>query len=162
MYYNKIKIFTFFSLCIIRLTLEAQIATITTGGDASSSKGIVAYSVGQVVYTIKDGTTGSVEQGVQQAYEISIAAELQEIKGINLTVSAYPNPTIDFLNLKIENFNNKNLSYQLFDINGKLLQTEKVKADKTSIVMSNLPPATYFIKVIQNNKEVQTFKIIKY
>jgi len=27
--------------------------------------------------------------------------------------------------------------------------------------MSNLVPATYFVKVIQENKEVKTFKVIK-
>jgi hypothetical protein len=32
---------------------------------------------------------------------------------------------------------------------------------QTSIVMSNLVPATYFVKVIESNREVKTFKIIK-
>ena len=46
-------------------------------------------------------------------------------------------------------------------MNGKLLQSEKITGNQTSIVMSNLVPATYFVKVIQGNKEVKTFKIIK-
>lgn len=38
---------------------------------------------------------------------------------------------------------------------------EKIIVNQTSIVMSNLEPATYIMKVIQENKEVKTFKIIK-
>ena len=33
--------------------------------------------------------------------------------------------------------------------------------NQTSIVMRNLLPANYFIKVLQGNKEIKTFKIIK-
>ncbi|MGI6479933.1 MAG: T9SS type A sorting domain-containing protein [Salinivirgaceae bacterium] len=46
-------------------------------------------------------------------------------------------------------------------MNGKLLLNEKITGNQTSIVMSNLVPATYFVKVIQGSKEVKTFKIIK-
>ena len=55
----------------------------------------------------------------------------------------------------------KDLSYQLYDMNGKLLENKKVTGNETSIVMSNLVPATYFVKVTEGNKEVKTFKIIK-
>jgi len=64
-------------------------------------------------------------------------------------------------NLKIENYDNTNLSYQLFDISGKLLETKKLESNETSIVMNNLVKTTYFLRVIENNKEVKTFKIIK-
>jgi hypothetical protein len=33
--------------------------------------------------------------------------------------------------------------------------------NRTSIVMINLESATYLVKVIQNNQELKTFKIIK-
>ena len=46
-------------------------------------------------------------------------------------------------------------------MNGKLLQNEKITGNQTSIAMGNLVPANYFVKVIQGNKEVKTFKIIK-
>ncbi len=77
-------------------------------------------------------------------------------------ISAYPNPTTDFLNLKVERYEDRNLSYQLFDVNGKIIETKKLKSEQTSINMRNLVPATYFIHIIQNNKKVKTFKIIKY
>ena len=98
---------------------------------------------------------------MQQPFEISVVSGLEEAQSINLSVTAYPNPTTDYLTLRIDEFEISNLSFQLYDMNGKLLQNEKITGNQTSIVMSNLLPATYFVKVIQGNKEVKTFKIIK-
>ena len=73
----------------------------------------------------------------------------------------YPNPATDFAKLKIVNYEVQNLRYQLYDINGSLLQDNKIEDNETSIVMSNYVSATYFLKVTDNNKVVKTFKIIK-
>ena len=141
--------------------LQAQESINATGGNAAGSGGSASYSVGQVVYTTNTGTNGSVAQGVQQPFEISVVIGIEEANGITLQCSAYPNPTTDFLTLKVENYDNKTLLYQLFDMAGKLLQSERITGNQTSIVMSNLVPATYFVKVIQNQEELKTFKIIK-
>ena len=137
----------------------AQQATTASGGNASGSGGSVAYSIGQIVYTTNTGTTGSVVQGVQQPYEISIRTGLNEI-GINLNLSAYPNPTTNYLMLQIDNYD-KALSYQLYDISGKLIESNTVVANSTTIKMEQMQTATYFLKVTQNNTLVKTFKIIK-
>lgn len=147
-------------------TVSAQTSVNATGSNASGSGGSVSYSVGQVVYTTNTGTNGSVAQGVQQPFEISVVTAIEEAKGIMLSVSAYPNPTTDFLTLSIDDDVQTRpalspMYYQLYDMNGKILQSEKITGNQTSIVMSNLVPATYFVKVIQGNKEVKTFKIIK-
>jgi hypothetical protein len=141
--------------------LQAQTSVNATDGDVSGSGGSVSYSVGQVVYTTHTGTSGSVAEGVQQPYEISVVTGLEEAQSINLSVTAYPNPTTDYLTLEVKDVELLNLHFQLYDMNGKLLQNEKITGNQTNIVMSNLLPATYFVKVIQGNKEVKTFKIIK-
>lgn len=141
--------------------LQAQEAIPATGGNASGSGGSASYSVGQVVYTTNTGTNGSVAQGVQQPYEISVISGIEQAKGINLICSAYPNPTTDFLTLNVENYDNENLSYQLFDISGKLLENKKLTSNETRIDMNNRVPAIYFLKVMDNQIEVKTFKIIK-
>ncbi len=154
-------------LLVFGLTgLQAQESVNATGGNASGSGGSASYSVGQVVYTTNTGTDGSVAQGVQQAFEISVVTGLEKAKGINLSVSAYPNPTTDYLTLSVDNFEISNLSYQIYNMQGKLLQSEKIIGNQTIIVMSNLVPATYFVKVIKtqgnaSQQEVKTFKIIK-
>jgi len=161
MRHKKLKLSAVLLLGLGLTGLQAQTAIPTTGGEASGGGGTASYSIGQVVYTTSTGTTGSVAQGVQQPYEISVVTGIEQAKDINLMISAYPNPTTDFLNLKVENYDNENLSYQLLDINGKLLISKKLTGNETTFTMANLVPAIYFLKVSDNNKEVKTFKIIK-
>ena len=161
MRHKRLKLSALLFLGLGLTGLQAQESVNATGGDALGSGGSASYSVGQVVYTTNTGTNGSVAQGVQQAFEISVVTGLEEAKGINLSVSAYPNPTTDYLTLEVKDVELLNLHFQMYDMNGKLLQNEKITGNQTSIVMSNLVPATYFVKVIQGNKEFKTFKIIK-
>jgi len=161
MRHKKLKLSAVLLLGLGLTGLQAQTSINATGGNASGSGGSSSYSVGQVAYQTHTGTNGSVAQGVQQPFEISVVTAIEEAKGINLSVSAYPNPTTDYLTLEVKEFELSNMSFQLYDMSGKLLQNEKITGNQTSIVMSNLVPATYFVKVIQDNKEVKTFKIIK-
>ena len=139
---------------------QAQEATNASSGDATGSSGTVAYSVGQVVYTTNTGSDGSVVQGVQHAYEI-FTVGIKETE-LNISLTAFPNPTTENLTLQISDYNNEKLSYQLFDIQGKQLSNGQITAQQTQIDMTGLPTATYFVNIVnQENKKVQSFKIIK-
>ena len=139
---------------------QAQESANASGGDATGSGGTIAYSIGQVVYTTYTGSSGSVAQGVQQAYEI-FAVDIEETT-LSISLIAFPNPTADNLTLQISDFNKENLTYQFYDIGGKLLSNGQVTGQQTEINTSSLPPATYFINVLnQEDKKVQSFKIIK-
>ena len=141
--------------------LQAQETIPATGGNALGSGGSASYTVGQMVYQTNTGTNGSVAEGVQQPYEISIVTAIEDANGINLSISAYPNPTFDYLTLEVKDFDFSNLAFQLYDIQGKLLQNEKITERQSRVLMYNLLPATYFVKILEGNKEVKTFKIIK-
>jgi len=144
----------------------AQEAVVTSGGNASGSSGTVSYSLGQVFYITTIGTNGnSVSEGVQQPYEIFVATSVPEAEDISLSAKVYPNPVTDILMLKTGDFREEGLLYQLFDINGKLLQEKKVTDTEAQIIMSGLQPSTYFLKIIQTDKAapkvLKVFKIIK-
>ena len=156
---KKVKLSALLLLGICFNSLYAQQATAVSGADASGSGGSAAYSVGQIVYTTNTGSNGSVAQGAQQPYEISVTTGLLETD-FKLNLTAYPNPTTNYLMLQIDNFD-KALSYQLFDISGKLLESNAIVVNSTTIKMENYPTATYFLKVTQNNALVKTFKIVK-
>ena len=142
------------------LTAQAQQATTASGGDASGFGGTVAYSIGQVVYTTNTGITGSVAQGVQHAFEI-FTVGIKETE-LNISLTAFPNPTSENLTLQISDYNNEKLSYQIFDMQGKQISKGQVTAQQTQINMNGLPSANYFIHVVnQETKKIQSFKIIK-
>jgi len=168
-FYKKTGILLILGFLFCSFSVIAQESVTVSGKDISGSNGSVSYSVGQLTYQTHTGTNGSVAEGVQQPYEISVVTAIDEAKGINLSVSAYPNPTSDYLTLKIDasaTLSIQSMSYQLFDMQGKLLQKSKITSNQTNIVMKNLVPATYFLKVIEKtqgiaSQELKTFKIIK-
>ncbi|MBP7102278.1 MAG: hypothetical protein KBA86_03430 [Bacteroidales bacterium] len=94
---KKIKLIAVLLLGLGLTGLQAQENINATGGNASGSGGTVSYSVGQVMYNTHIGTNGSVAEGVQQPYEISVVIGIEEAKDINLLLSAFPNPTDDIL-----------------------------------------------------------------
>jgi hypothetical protein len=130
------------------------------GGNIAGVGGSVAYSVGQVVYTTNTGLEGSVSQGVQQPYEVSIVLGAEN-PSINLVVQAYPNPTQNYLTLNVGNNEISNLNFQLIDVNGRLIENKKISNAIEVIDMEKLQAAVYFLKVARNNKEIKNFKIIK-
>lgn len=140
--------------------VNAQEAVVTSGGNASGTNGNVSYSVGQIVYTTNTGATGSVAQGVQQPFEIQTVLGAENFN-INLQLAVYPNPTTNWLQLEVKNTEFTNLSYQLFDLNGRMILNQKITTETSTISMEQLPAAIFLLKVVNNNKEVKTFKIIK-
>lgn len=139
---------------------HAQQSINATGGNASGSGGAISYSIGQVAYTTNTGSTGSMAQGVQQPYEISTVLG-NEHYTINLLMTVYPNPTVSTLNLEIKEYSLENLQYQLFDLHGRLVSHDNVTTTSTIITMDQFEAAVYLLKVLENNKEIKTFKIIK-
>ena len=161
MRHKRLKLITTLFLCLGLMSTQAQEAIPASGGNASGSGGSTSYTVGQIVFNTITGTSGSVAQGVQQPYEISTTIGIPAAKGIELVCSAFPNPTQDYLTIKVENYDLKNLSYQLYDANGKLLGNEKLSSNQTKINMVGLAVAIYYVRILDKSNEVKTFKIIK-
>jgi hypothetical protein len=140
--------------------LHAQVSANASGANATGSGATVAYSIGQVVYTTNTGSGGTGAHGVQQTYVITNVG-IKETT-LNISLSAFPNPTIENLTLQIRDYVNEKLSYQQFDMQGKQLNNGQITAQQTQINMNSLPTATYLIDVVnQENKKVQSFKVIK-
>lgn len=166
MKFKKVKLSAILLLAIGLAELKAQEAIPASGGNATVAGGSVSYSVGQVVYTTTTGASGSVSAGVQQPYEISVLTGLDDESKIELICSAYPNPTTDFLILKIEGDAHAEFTAYLYSTNGALLKSIKIEASETTIDISKQITATYFLKIVNtinssSSKEIKTFKIIK-
>ncbi len=76
--------------CFGLADLQAQEALPASGNNASGSGGSSSYSVGQLVFSYKTGTTGSVTEGVQQPYEIQVITgidDAQRYRIITLCIS---------------------------------------------------------------------------
>ena len=155
---------TFFILFITMISITSsysQESIVIAGGNATGTGGSSSYSIGQVAYITLPGSDGSISQGVQQPYEINTLGN-DEFTGINLLMTAYPNPTVDVLNLVVVNDELDNLSYNLYDMTGKIIsKNSKITTSETSVSMHELNQGIYFLAVNKNNKTIKTFKIIK-
>jgi hypothetical protein len=152
------------------ITLLAQQTVSTSGGNAAAGVGgTVSYTVGQLTYTtINDLSSGSMAQGIQQPYEISVITGAGDVGNIYLEMSVYPNPATDFLILKIAGEEETQYFASLYNINGNLIKTIKIETNETTIPMQGYSTGTYFLKmsIITSNmglpKNIKTFKIIKH
>jgi len=162
--YKKLKLSTFLLFGLGICGLHAQEALPATGGNASGKGGSVSYTIGQVFYTANTAGNGSVAQGVQQPYEITVATGFDDINWIKLECSVYPNPTTNYLTLKIDASSEvsiQSLSYQLYNMNAKLIKLGKLESSETQINMVDLVSESYLLDVIKQDKIVKSFKIIK-
>lgn len=161
----KIRFVALFFLCVGFSSLQAQNAVPVAGGEASGQGGTASYTIGQIVYCTSKGTNCSVAQGVQQSYIISVETGIDRLKDISLTCTAYPNPTTDYLTLKIEDSTDSHLIATLYDINGRILMTKNTDAIETTIPMGTYVAGTYLLKIIKIDNalsnEIKTFTIIK-
>jgi len=139
--------------------IYAQQSIPASGADASGSGGSSSYSVGQLVYTTNTGS-GSVSQGVQQVFEFQTLSN-PELTTVKLSAVTYPNPTSDYVILKISDSALDNLRYKLFDVTGKEISNDNITNGDTQIAMQQLARGIYILKVNRYNQELKTFKIIK-
>lgn len=138
----------------------AQSNTVVSGGNAAGSGGLVNYTIGQIDYNNVNSAEGSASQGLQHAFEISTLG-VDNFQAITLNMLVYPNPATSKVTLKIKNYNSKDLTYVMYDLQGRQLMSKKIVRTDSEIPLDQYPMATYFLMVLDQNETLKTFKIIK-
>ena len=144
----------------VSFLVQSQEAVTVSGGKGTGTGGTSSYTLGQVFYTEATGGNGSISQGVQQSFELFTLSN-PELTTVNLKAVTYPNPTTDYVMLNITDNGLTNLSYNLIDVQGRVLSNEQISDSDTQISMKKFSIGMYVLKVNQNNNELKTFKIIK-
>lgn len=147
-------------LTAINTAANAQQSAVTAGGHASGTNGSVSYSIGQISNSSATGSSGTINEGVQQPYEF-FPLEVNAYSNINLSCKLYPNPVVSKLFLNVDGMLNESLGYDLFDIQGKLIRKGLVLSASTEIEMSDLSSGSYILKVHDDLSALKTFKVIK-
>lgn len=157
---DKKNLFFIFLLFFVFAESKAQQNTVAAGGNATGSGGSISYSAGQVFYEVQNTAGTSVTQGIQQPFEISVVTANTENVPPGLNARIYPNPSAAYLHLEVSE-PSANMSWQLYDQGGKLLQTNTVGGKINEIRLESYPASTYFVKIIEGGKEISNFKIVK-
>lgn len=73
------------------------------------------------------------------------------------TISVYPNPTNNILNLTIDT----NAKVEIYNLLGKVIAIKNINVGNSKIDLSNYPSGMYLLKVINKNNQTKTIKIAK-
>jgi hypothetical protein len=142
--------------------LQAQQATLSSGGNGSGTGGSFAYSVGQTMYTAQSNNATTLSKGVQQGFELFLITGLEDEDRFGLAATVFPNPTSNYLTVEIKNYSTDTaMEIFLFDAKGQQVHRQKVVDVQTQIAVEHLSSALYVLKLIQGNKLVKVFKVIK-
>jgi len=79
----------------------------------------------------------------------------------NVSVKIYPNPFNSYVNVSVNNFAQiKNCKLTIYNILGKALISTTLTKEITTFETNNLPAGIYFYKVVNNDKTIQSGKLI--
>ncbi len=151
-----ISILTFVTTVTFAQTNTLQVIG-SAGNTATSGNTQLTWTIGEPIVNTATSTNNVLTQGFNQG--LLLITAIDELN--NTTVSIQPNPTSDFAIIKLDDQNLSNAQYILTDINGKVIQQNKIENKQTSVSFQDLANATYFIQVITSNQKAKTFKIIK-
>jgi len=131
----------------------------TAGDHFKTNEAQLSWTIGEIVIETLTGTSNILTQGFHQTKLIAVA--IDELPYLGFEIKAFPNPTQDYLILKVSKDKLNSMQYKLYDMQGKLLQNKLIKESETEIYFKDLAPSSYLIKVIEMNKEIKTFIIVK-
>lgn len=159
-YTMKIKLLLLVLALLFFQMSFAQQSVNASGGNVSNASGSVSYSIGQVFSKSSASATHSIIEGVHQPFEISILG-VDQYPSINLEMKVYPNPTASHLFLNVGGDLSKEMSYQLFDISGRMIDQQKVLQRETKIDLTARNSGVFLLIVTSGNQKLKTFKVIK-
>ena len=79
----------------------------------------------------------------------------------NISVKCYPNPVSTILTIEVVKSNALDLDMQIIDNEGKIIQTQLLKLQKSTIDIRDLTPGTYQLIIKDKNEIVNNTGFIK-
>ena len=142
--------------------LTAQLQVISSaGGVAENSNGSISWTLGETVAGTLEGSDGIIDQGFQQS-NLEVTTAVEGPDDLDIQTAAYPNPVQNQLTVEVQNQENLALHFQLFDLNGKLLQEEPVEASKFTLNLSEHPAGQYILQIRSDQELIKSFNIVKH
>ena len=151
----KKKIIVLFSL-FASISVSAQEVVSTQGESYSNASAKIDFTIGEVVINTGTDGTNDLTQGFHQTNWTFLGVE---DFAPNFQATIFPNPTQDVFNIKTSVF--ENVTYTLYDAQGKLVMQNILSAEQTPIQVSHLAPGSYSLTLNNETQTLKTFKLIK-
>lgn len=144
-----------FSL-LITLTFTAQEVVSTQGDSYSNASSNIDFTIGELIIDTGTDGTNDITQGFHQTNWNFVGLDDNDP---SYEATIFPNPTSELLNIRTSTF--ENVTYTLYDAQGKLILQDKLSAEQTPIQASQLAPGNYSITLTNETQNLKTFKLVK-
>ena len=138
------------------LTVSAQEVVSTQGDSYSNGSGSIDFTIGEVVINTGTDGTNDLTQGFHQTNWNFVGLDDNDP---SYEATIFPNPTSELLNIRTSTF--ENVTYTLYDAQGKLILQDKLSAEQTPIQAGQLAPGNYSITLTNETQNLKTFKLVK-
>jgi len=163
----KIIFLLLFIMISTRCLFSQQIVT-TAGSTLANSSGIVTYTLGEPVSQTLVGVSYSqnlssdtiiLTQGFNQPVITTSIIKVNE--GLDFPIVIYPNPAVSFLKLSIDKEDVSGLSFNIYDMSGKLIYRQNIEYKITDVPIKSMIKGSYLLEVENRDKVLIVFKVIK-
>ena len=138
------------------ISLHAQEVLSSQGELYTSDNLIMDYTLGEIFIETVSSESHTLTQGFHQT-SWSFLGQVNHKEDYRATV--FPNPSIDQLNIEAYDF--QDVSYTLFDANGKLLRQGQLQSQLTELDVRSLAAGHYSLILSSDVERLKTFKLVK-
>ena len=150
------KTTSLFLSVFLSAVLFGQEVVSTQGDSYSNASGNIDFTIGELIIDTGTDGTNDLTQGFHQTNWNFLGVE---DFAPNYEATIFPNPTEDVLNIRTSTF--ENVTYTLYDAQGKLVMQNILSAEQTPIQVSQLAPGAYSLTLNNQTQNLKTFKLIK-
>lgn len=153
----------FILFCCIALVFDGHaqmLQAIAASGGSGQGGGVSAtWTVGEpAVATLASGNY-MLTPGFLQP--VAVVNPIPDLDGLPFTIGVYPNPSHGCIIIQLLSVSIQEFRYQVLDATGRLLYQVKPDNQIFSIDLGRYASGSYLLKVLQTEKEISTFKILK-
>jgi hypothetical protein len=145
-----------FLTLLTTLCTTAQAVVSTQGDSYSNASANIDFTIGEVVINTGTDGTNDLTQGFHQTNWNFVGLE-DHAPSYEATI--FPNPTSEVLNIRTSTF--ENVTYTLYDAQGKLVMQDILSSEQTPIQVGQLAPGNYSIFLNNETQNLKTFKLVK-
>ncbi len=117
------------------------------------------WTLGETVTSVLSNSGGILSQGFHQPNLLVTAIDNVTT---NYSITIFPNPTVDFLQIQIQNLLNEVIIVDLYNVQGKLLQTQQINSTADlKINLGDYSAGTYTLSLKDHSEKNKSYQIIK-
>lgn len=144
---------------MIPYSLFSQQVVSAAGTVFESETTSISWTLGETAIETLSTENSTLTQGFHQP-TLTIVS-VKEWAKLDFNIQAFPNPTRDFLMIRLDEMPCENMEFRMYNMNGQMVEQGKISELHTRISFENQRAAYYMVQILRHNQAIKTFKIHK-